>query len=84
MGFAWLGSLILFSWVSFKLGRKYQDFQDLMFARRIARLLKQREQVQTESKAWEEVMQEYVEEAPGIEGERKTMRRLVARRSKEK
>lgn len=32
----------------FKIGRKYQDFQDLMLARRVAKLVDQRERFQKE------------------------------------
>lgn len=36
---------ILFFWLGWKLGRKYQDFTDIMLARRVAKLVSQREQV---------------------------------------
>ncbi|MEN1990817.1 hypothetical protein [Paenibacillus hubeiensis] len=37
----------------FKIGRKYQDFQDLMLARRVARLVDQREKFQREQAEYE-------------------------------
>lgn len=41
--------LALFCAITFwKLGRKYQDFQDLMLARRVAKLIDQREQITKE------------------------------------
>lgn len=43
--------------LGWKLGRKYQDFQDLMLARRVAKLVSQREQLQKEREQfaiWEE------------------------------
>jgi hypothetical protein len=54
MGFAWIGSLVVFSWAFFSLGRKYQDFQDIMLARRVARLIDQRKQVREGNEVFEE------------------------------
>lgn len=56
MGFAWIGSLIVFSWAFFTLGRKYQDFQDIMLARRVARLIEQRKQVRDGNEVFEEAL----------------------------
>lgn len=39
---------ILTFYVGWKLGRKYQDFQDIMLARRVAKLTEQREKVTKE------------------------------------
>lgn len=39
--------------LGFKLGRKYQDFQDLMLARRVSKLVIQREQLAKEQEDYE-------------------------------
>lgn len=47
---------IIFFWVGWRLGRKYQDFEDIMMARRIAKLIEQREQIgkeRTDFDRWE-------------------------------
>jgi hypothetical protein len=54
MGFAWIGSLLVFSWAFFTLGRKYQDFQDIMLARRVTRLIEQRKQVREGNEIFQE------------------------------
>ncbi|MNV78345.1 hypothetical protein D3C71_1718290 [compost metagenome] len=59
MGFAWIGSLIVFSWAFFTLGRKYQDFQDIMLARRVARLVEQRKQVKETLNLEDEIPEAY-------------------------
>lgn len=60
MGFAWIGSLIVFSWAFFTLGRKYQDLQDVMLARRVARLIEQRRQVQEGNEMYKNVPEPYI------------------------
>lgn len=45
-------ALVMF-WLGWMLGRKYQDFQDLMIARRVAKLVDQREQVSNERDQYE-------------------------------
>lgn len=40
-------------WLGWRLGRKYQDFQDLMIARRVAKLVDQRDQVSKEREQYE-------------------------------
>lgn len=44
---------ILAFYVGWKLGRKYQDFQDIMLARRVAKLVEQREKVNKEREEFE-------------------------------
>lgn len=44
--------LVMF-WMGWRLGRKYQDFQDLMIARRVAKLVDQREQVAKDREQYE-------------------------------
>lgn len=45
---------VIFTAVIFwKLGRKYQDFQDLMLARRVSKLVMQREQLSKERDDYE-------------------------------
>lgn len=44
---------VVMLWVGWRLGRKYQDFQDLMIARRVAKLVDQREQVSKEREQYE-------------------------------
>lgn len=39
---------LLMFFLGWKLGRRYQDFQDLMLARRVAKLVAQREQLEKE------------------------------------
>lgn len=39
---------VVMLWTGWKLGRKYQDFQDIMLARRVAKLVDQREQLTKE------------------------------------
>lgn len=39
--------------IFWKLGRKYQDFQDIMLARRVSKLVSQREQLQKEQDDYE-------------------------------
>lgn len=40
-------------WLGWRLGRKYQDFQDLMIARRVAKLVDQRDLVEKEREQYE-------------------------------
>lgn len=50
--------IIVFFVAGWKLGRKYQDFQDLMLARRVSKLVVQREQLakdKTDYERYEEV-----------------------------
>lgn len=44
---------IVMFYVGWKLGRKYQDFQDIMIARRVAKIVEQREQVNRERENFE-------------------------------
>lgn len=51
-----IGMFILGSFVGWKVGRRYQDFQELMLARRISKLVVQREKFakeQAEYEKWE-------------------------------
>lgn len=48
MGFAWVATSVVIAWASFKLGRKYQDLQDIMLAKRVAKLIQQRTAVQAD------------------------------------
>lgn len=57
MGFMWLFSLLIVMIISFKLGRKYQDFADLMLARRVSKLISQREQIRKEQEEWNKEME---------------------------
>lgn len=50
MGFAWIVTSLIIAWASFKLGRKYQDLQDIMLAKRVAKLIQQRAAVQADLK----------------------------------
>lgn len=45
--------IVVTFWLAFKLGRKYQDLQDLMLARRVAKLVGQREQLDKEREDYE-------------------------------
>lgn len=67
MGFAWVASLILCGWAFFKLGRKYQDLQDILLAKRVTRLIEQRKQVAQGNKEWKEIEEQIIarEDAPG-------------------
>lgn len=44
--------------MGFKLGRKYQDFQDLMLARRVSKLVGQREQLSKEQDEYEKYVRQ--------------------------
>jgi hypothetical protein len=48
-----LFTFLLGAFAFFKIGRKYQDFQDLMLARRVARLVIQREKFQKDQDEYE-------------------------------
>lgn len=43
-----LFSCLVCLFIGWKLGRKYSDFQDIMLARRVAKLVQQRDQVSQE------------------------------------
>lgn len=45
-------ALVMF-FLGWRLGRKYQDFADLMLARRVAKLVEQREQIEKEREQFE-------------------------------
>jgi hypothetical protein len=61
MGFAWVASLVVFSWAFFKLGRLYQDFEDMMLARRVSRIIQQRNEVKVGNEEWDSAELEYNE-----------------------
>lgn len=44
---------VVMFWIGWKLGRRYQDFQDIMLARRVAKLTQQREQIAKEQQDYE-------------------------------
>jgi uncharacterized membrane protein len=46
-------AFLIGSFAFFKIGRKYQDFQDLMLARRVAKLVDQRDRFQREQVEYE-------------------------------
>lgn len=48
-----LFTFLLGAFAFFQIGRKYQDFQDLMLARRVARLVIQREKFQKDQDEYE-------------------------------
>lgn len=75
MGFVWIVSLVVFSWAGFVLGRKYQDLQDVMMARRVKKLIEQRKQVHDNNDEWEEVGQ-----AVQVNGPKRM--KILARRTK--
>lgn len=74
MGFAWVVSLILSAWVSFTLGRKYQDLQDVLLARRVAKLVEQRRKVKLDNDAWDEIEEMAAQDAKALE--RKGVKRV--------
>lgn len=49
----WIMAFAVGIFVGWKLGRKYQDFQDIMLARRVAKLVEQREKIQKEKEQYE-------------------------------
>ncbi|HEY0827111.1 MAG TPA: hypothetical protein VGE40_03375 [Bacilli bacterium] len=58
MGYMWLVSLFLVAWIFFKFGAKYQDLQDLMLARRIAKIIKQSNLLKESQEAYEAYMKD--------------------------
>jgi hypothetical protein len=44
---------ILCTWVGFVFGKKYQDFMDLLLARRVAKLIEQRDSIQKDREQFE-------------------------------
>lgn len=52
------------------LGQRYADFKDLMLARRVAKLVEQRKQIEQERREWEEVSETDAKGAPRIVGRR--------------
>lgn len=76
MGFAWILSLVLNGWVSFVLGRKYQDMQDIMLARRVAKLIEQRKKVAQGSEEWTEIEEQIVPVPANVPGQKTAVRRV--------
>jgi hypothetical protein len=54
MGFAWIISIMFTAYIGFVLGRKYQDLQDILLARRVAKLVDQRKIVNHDRQQWDQ------------------------------
>jgi hypothetical protein len=49
--------MVVTAFISFKLGRVYTDFQDLMIARRVSKIVMQRDQIQKEQTEYEKSLE---------------------------
>lgn len=52
-----LFSCLVVAFMFWKLGRKYSDFQDIMLARRVAKLVSQREQISKDQVDYERAVE---------------------------
>lgn len=63
----WLLSLMLWGYICFAFGKKWQDLSDVLMARRVAKLLETRRKVSEKSEEWDELERQVVREKKIVE-----------------